>query len=48
MFIQICRLKENPSFAKSICCNALHYAQQYDEKSIFKKWKTLIDNLKFE
>jgi len=48
MFFQICRLIKSPSFARSICCNAFHYAQQYDEKNIFKKWKTLIDDLEFE
>jgi glycosyltransferase involved in cell wall biosynthesis len=45
MFLQICRLIKNPSFAKSICCNAFHYAQQYDEKNVFKKWERLIDGL---
>jgi len=45
MFLQICRLIENPSLAMSICCNAYKYAQQYDEKNVIGKWKELLYEL---
>lgn len=48
MFQQICRLTEDDSFAKSICCNAYQYARRYDERNVFKKWKTLIGDITHE
>jgi len=45
MFLEICRLIENPSFATSICCNAYKYARQYDEKNVIYKWKMLIKEM---
>jgi glycosyltransferase involved in cell wall biosynthesis len=45
MFLQICRLIEDPSLATSICCNAYEYAQQYDEKNVIGKWTVLIKEM---
>jgi len=45
MFVQICRLIENASFAKSICCNAFNQAQQYGEQNICTKWQSTFKEL---
>lgn len=45
MFMQIIRLIENHSLAKTISLNAYQYAQRYDEKNVIRKWKTLLCEL---
>jgi glycosyltransferase involved in cell wall biosynthesis len=46
MFLQICRLVEEPDMARIICCNAFHYAKLYDEKNVFAKWQSILEELK--
>jgi glycosyltransferase involved in cell wall biosynthesis len=45
MFLQICRLLEDTSFARAICCNAFNYAKQYDERHIAGKWELVLGEL---